>query len=364
MCGLAGWFGECNVSDHQRLRRAKALEALLLANAERGTDATGVGMVHTARPLTLYKRPVSSYVMMQDQYFNRIIRADDAEMAIAHTRYKTMGINKIDNAHPFMEGAVLGAHNGMITNYDELEEYYKDADFPPLRVDSQAAFRMLSQVSSDAESYEAALSMISGSLALSWHDLRDPEALWLFKHWNPLHIAIVPTIRSMFWSSQPEHLAIVMQAVYGNRWEPFKIREDTLYRLTWHKTQDTLIYDEFPVTMPKPNYGKYYSSGKGTQSNQKPIPLASKKKKPDWVDKGWSESDKDDPYLETCDMCKKNVDWEDEDATWIYEESSMLCGECMRWWEDQGMFTYQGDLKEAGKIMRSIGFAGTGRYAD
>lgn len=360
MCGLAGWFGECDVSNHQRLRRAKALEALMMANAERGTDATGVGMVHNARPLTVYKRAISSYRMMQDQYFNRIVRADDAFMAIGHTRYKTMGANKDANAHPFLEGAVLGAHNGVINNYAELENFYNDRNYDTLRVDSQAAFRMLDLSHPDNPLQTAAvLEMMEGSLALSWHDTRDPDALWLFKHWNPLHIGIVPHTRTMFWSSQPEHLAIVMQAVYGNKWEPFRINEDTLYRLTWHESNNTLIYEEWPVQM----FNKYYSS-KSTGTGNKPnsgkgsensiIPYPSEKK----PEKSIVFDDESVMNWERCDMCRRKVDWEDTDATYLNAPEAILCGDCMRWYEEQGMYTYDGDIEEAIKIAHALGFSG------
>ena len=365
MCGLAGWYGECNVSRHQQLRRAKALEGLLLANAERGTDATGVGMVYNDHPLAVYKRAIDSYKMVNDPFFSRIIRAEDATMAIGHTRYKTMGFNKDKNAHPFKEGSVLGAHNGMIFNYSELEMYYSDSDFEPLRVDSQSAFRLLSDTASDKpDDIVSALELINGSLALTWHDEREPDTLWLFRHYNPLSVAIVPHIRSMFWSSQPEHLAIVMQSVYGNKWYNFVVKENTLYRMSWSKKEDVVLYDDWHVDMV--TYGKgnpYSSKGSENKSSGKKDKKKNKEKSIvifdsndeatyAWEDRALGEG------MQFCDMCKKIADWDDRDTTFLANEDCLLCGECYRWWTNEGLYTYENQLPDAIKVMQSLGFGG------
>lgn len=60
---------------------------------------------------------------------------------IGHTRHATTGEVTTDNAHPFRCGHVLGAHNGVVTNHDELNVLH-DRD---CRVDSQHIFHHLAE---------------------------------------------------------------------------------------------------------------------------------------------------------------------------------------------------------------------------
>ena len=60
---------------------------------------------------------------------------------VGHTRFATTGDVNTDNCHPFRCGRVLGAHNGMVTNHDELNLTY-DRD---CTVDSQHIFRHLDE---------------------------------------------------------------------------------------------------------------------------------------------------------------------------------------------------------------------------
>ena len=60
-----------------------------------------------------------------------------SKRVIAHCRWATHGEKKVENSHPFVQGDVIGAHNGVIVNHEDLcKEYGREFD-----VDSQHIFQ-------------------------------------------------------------------------------------------------------------------------------------------------------------------------------------------------------------------------------
>ena len=357
MCGLTGWIGESNVSKNQRLRRARVLEGLLMANADRGTDASGVGVIHTSGPEAIYKKAVSSYNLVEDDAFGRIIRAPDACLAIGHTRWGTMGENTDQNAHPYVERHIVGAHNGIIWNHEELSSALDG--YKPLRIDSQVAFRLLSSIEPKAKKIVQAIPLMKGSLALTWYDERDGGALWLFRHGNPLTVGVVPSAHSAFWSSEYGDLAVALQSAYGGEWHTIQIKPDTLYRLRWDRGLKT---QSWPVKMPaiEPWTPNVVMGPAGPIST---TPVASLVQ---YIDSEFpvrvpvGELDKAprdyETALEDCNMCHGDIDYDDDDATWHNEgEGYMLCGGCERWWTGYGEEAHNGNLEEAIAISDTSG---------
>jgi hypothetical protein len=97
-----------------------------------------------------------------------------------------------------------------------------------VNVDSQAVFRMLDK---HPDAHDYVFDRVSGSCALTWHDGRDPTALYLVAHMNPLSAAIVPRINTVYWSSESDHLETVMRVAYGSSVNFMDIKKDTVYRL-------------------------------------------------------------------------------------------------------------------------------------
>jgi len=266
MCGLCGSFTQDkykDLSQRHRLMRARVLEGLLVANAARGTDATGIATIQ-GDERSIYKRAVPSMRFVDDPLARKAMR-DSAQLSIGHTRYGTMGGNVDKNAHPFLEGNVIGTHNGVISNHGGIEADIRKAqdieykDWTSARVDSQAAFRLFDHAG--PENYIDAISKISGSAALVWHDTRHAKGLWMVSHSNPLNAAWVPTLGTMFWSSQYDHLSSVLWSVFGDNWLTINLKEDTLYLF---KSKDILEWDSWPVKFKQYTtqvYGGYSHGG-------------------------------------------------------------------------------------------------------
>jgi glutamine phosphoribosylpyrophosphate amidotransferase len=101
---------------------------------------------------------------------------DEATQLLIHVRDYTKGHPSIAaNNHPVRHGPVVGIHNGVIVNDDELLAHYDCARAEPkMTVDSEAIFALAAHSDSDAQALEA----LHGSMAAAWLDEREPELLY------------------------------------------------------------------------------------------------------------------------------------------------------------------------------------------
>src|ERR1700751_1504908 len=134
MCGIAGY----SVGSGSSIERTLAAQALLAGIAERGADAVGYA----------YREPGSHYPVVTKQRTPASMLPDqiDAPRAatelLVHVRDYTKGHPSIAaNNHPVHHGPVVGIHNGIIVNDDELLEGFEWARAEPrLTVASGASF--------------------------------------------------------------------------------------------------------------------------------------------------------------------------------------------------------------------------------
>ncbi|MFL5955118.1 MAG: class II glutamine amidotransferase [Gaiellaceae bacterium] len=147
--------------------RTLATQALLAAIAERGADAVGYA----------YRAPADTYATVVKQrtpasaLLERVSVPDGANQLLVHVRDYTKGHPSIAaNNHPVRHGPVVGIHNGIITNDDELLAPHSCARAEPrMTVDSEAIFALAAHSRNDAR----ALERLRGAMATSWLDERE-----------------------------------------------------------------------------------------------------------------------------------------------------------------------------------------------
>ena len=105
-----------------------------------------------------------------------IVPASTTE-ALIHVRDYTKGPPHIEaNNHPIRHGHVVGVHNGIIVNDDELmEEHGFERAHPEMTVDSEAIFALAEAHGGKA----GALEQLCGSMATAWIDERHAGTLFL-----------------------------------------------------------------------------------------------------------------------------------------------------------------------------------------
>ena len=169
MCGIAGY----SLRGRSKIERTLAAQALLAAIAERGADAVGYA----------YRGPGETYPTVVKQrtpaskLLERVAVPETATELLVHVRDYTKGHPSINaNNHPVRHGPVVGIHNGIITNDDELLAPHSCARAEAnMTVDSEAIFAIAAHSQNDAR----ALEHLRGAMATAWVDEREPETVFL-----------------------------------------------------------------------------------------------------------------------------------------------------------------------------------------
>jgi glucosamine 6-phosphate synthetase-like amidotransferase/phosphosugar isomerase protein len=220
MCGIAGY----SLSAKSSVDRTLAAQALLAGIAERGADAAGYA----------YRTPGEMRVRGHKQRSGASALLESLELppetsqALLHVRDYTKGHPTIAaNNHPVRHGAVVGIHNGIIFNDEEiLERYGFERAHPDMTVDSEAIFALAEH----AEGRARPLQELRGSMACAWLDERRPDVLFAVRGvGRPLWIGAGRHER--FFASTPQTLELV-ERYTGVRLRKDEVREGTLVALS------------------------------------------------------------------------------------------------------------------------------------
>jgi glucosamine 6-phosphate synthetase-like amidotransferase/phosphosugar isomerase protein len=169
MCGIAGY----SVNRRLGADRTLTAQALLAAIAERGADAVGYA----------YRDEKGGYATVvkqrtpASQLLERVDVPPTATQLLVHVRDYTKGHPSIAaNNHPVRHGPVVGIHNGIILNDDELLAPHSCARVERgMTVDSEAIFCIAAHSHNDARSLER----LRGAMAAAWLDERDKKVMYV-----------------------------------------------------------------------------------------------------------------------------------------------------------------------------------------
>ena len=169
MCGIAGY----SLRPRSSVERTLAAQSLLAAIAERGADA--VGYAYRA-PSDVYPTVVKQRTPAS-QLLERVSVPQASNQLLVHVRDYTKGHPSINaNNHPVRHGPVVGIHNGIILNDDELLAPHScSRSEPRMTVDSEAIFAIAAHSRNDAR----ALEHLRGAMATGWIDEREPGVVFI-----------------------------------------------------------------------------------------------------------------------------------------------------------------------------------------
>jgi glucosamine 6-phosphate synthetase-like amidotransferase/phosphosugar isomerase protein len=168
MCGIAGY----SLSGSSSLERTLAAQALLAGIAERGADAVGYAHRCPGGSVEIHKQRSGASALLE-----QVVLPATATEVLVHVRDYTKGHPRIEaNNHPIRHGAVVGVHNGIIFNDDELmEQHGFERAEPLMTVDSEAIFALAEAADGGA----SALEQLRGSMATAWIDERRAGTVFL-----------------------------------------------------------------------------------------------------------------------------------------------------------------------------------------
>jgi glucosamine 6-phosphate synthetase-like amidotransferase/phosphosugar isomerase protein len=217
MCGIAGYsFG-----NESRVDRTLAAQALLAGIAERGADAVGYAF-RADGPLTIHKQQTGATALL-----DAVVVPSEARQALVHVRDYTKGHPRISaNNHPIRHGNVVGIHNGIIANDEELfRRHGLERHAPDMTVDSEAIFALVHLHGSTTNVLEE----LVGAMAAAWIDERDAAVLHLARGvGRPLWLA--RGRNEAFFASTREALEVVERAL-GTTFRKTQVEEGRLLSL-------------------------------------------------------------------------------------------------------------------------------------
>src|SRR3954469_187450 len=160
MCGIAGY----SLSSRSAVDRTLAAQSLLAGIAERGADAVGYA----------HRGPGDEYPVVRKQrtpaseLLARVEVPGHATELLVHVRDYTKGHPSIPaNNPPVRHGPVVGIHNGIIVNDDEILDCFECARAEPkMSVDSEALLALAAHSRAEANAFED----LQGAMATAWFD--------------------------------------------------------------------------------------------------------------------------------------------------------------------------------------------------
>jgi glucosamine 6-phosphate synthetase-like amidotransferase/phosphosugar isomerase protein len=197
MCGIAGY----SVSPQSSVQRTLSAQALLAGIAERGADAVGYAHRGSDAAVSIHKRRSGATELLDEVHV-----PGDATQVLVHVRDYTKGHPTIEaNNHPIRHGAVVGIHNGIIANDEEIfARYGFPREEPAMTVDSEAIFALAEH----AEGSSDVLEELYGAMATAWLDERDASTLFLARGvGRPLWIGTA--VKELFFASTREALEVL-----------------------------------------------------------------------------------------------------------------------------------------------------------
>lgn len=178
----------------------KILEELSFVSSLRGTDATGVAFGNSS-----HKDPKIFKVAGDPFYFNYMtndVKDYDSvfnNYFIGHTRAATVGDRTHRGAHPYHCGHIIGAHNGTISSYHDLEGYPTDS----AKLYANIATKGLQETLDELDESDA--------LALVWYDTKTKKLNFFRNDLRPLSFAIDHKSRVMYWLSESDMLRTMLK---------------------------------------------------------------------------------------------------------------------------------------------------------
>ena len=154
MCGIAGY----SLSGSSSVDRTLSAQSLLAGIAERGADAVGYAHRGSSGRVEVHKQRSGA-----SELLDQITIPAEAVEALVHVRDYTKGHPSIAaNNHPVRHGQVVGIHNGIIANDDELfARHGISRQEPEMTVDSEAIFALMEE----AHHTPTALEELHGSMS-------------------------------------------------------------------------------------------------------------------------------------------------------------------------------------------------------
>lgn len=196
MCGHVGVAGDL------RGNHTKAFRDMLFIDTLRGPHGTGVGSVpfrgdRTVQRLAVQKLPIPAYQALENSAFEKAASDASAAVLIGHNRHATVGSHVVGNTHPFIQGTILGAHNGTVSSHNRK----LDVGGKTFGTDSEEIFASIN-LHGVKDTVAEMRSCAQGAWALVWYDVEQDELNFLRNAERPFFYAFNEDRSVLMWASE------------------------------------------------------------------------------------------------------------------------------------------------------------------
>ena len=187
MCGIVGYTGEQQAAP------------ILLSGLEkleyRGYDSAGLAVRDNEKPVEIIKARGRLRVLAEKTNDGSALKGT---CGIGHTRWATHGEPSVENAHPHCsdDGNVVGVHNGIIENYQELKDKLLRKGYQFYSsTDTEVAIKLIDYyykkyVGTPVDALNHAMIRIRGSYALAVMFKEYPEEIYVARKDSPMIIGV------------------------------------------------------------------------------------------------------------------------------------------------------------------------------
>ena len=237
MCGIFGFAKTSNgQSDHQLDILKRTFTNLADESSTRGKDSTGFSIMNPLNRYTYKTLTDSSTLTRTDEWFNVIDKIDrDTSIVLGHTRFATTGAKVVTNAHPFNIGEVVGIHNGVIYNYNQVARKLGKA-IP--QVDSEVIFQSLNR-----KDKSKAFESINGDFAVAWAKENNTTLHLAREDGRPMVISYWKKAKVLFFASTEDIMSNAMLDA-GLVLDIIKVPTDIIYSYDTSKFTKLVDYKE------------------------------------------------------------------------------------------------------------------------
>lgn len=262
---MCGHFGL--VTRNMTYAKEKLIKQGVYVDALRGNDSTGICMIKKDGSSLTVKRGMHAYDYLQlrpvDSLFNSYPQTN---AFMCHNRAATRGLVNNNNAHPFIVGDIILAHNGSLTTFSNLPDSSK------FTVDSEAIAYAVNKIGI----YET-LKLLQGSFALVWYNQKDRTLNFCRNKEREFHIAHTED-GDIIYCSEYEMIELVANRNNIKIKEYYELEEKQLVTIDLTSNNITEWTTE-EVDFYVPPRTKYWQGGKkGRKKGGQIVPFDNKNK--------------------------------------------------------------------------------------
>lgn len=202
------------------------LDVLFRESQARGSRASGVTFT-TPKEVAVIKKDLSAREMCDRKAYReackKYMRQERLLSIVGHCRAPTKGSERDNNNnHPIVANRVIGVHNGIISNDDELFRQYGQIAGGEWRrsgmVDSEIIFRLLdyymyTKFMDSVDAIKATSKELAGGYACAFVTTRDKYFLWLFRNHMPIKVIFYPKLGFLIFASSLDYIRTATEGI-------------------------------------------------------------------------------------------------------------------------------------------------------